>query len=269
MKLSVAIPDSCLSDEKTLEGKTKKISSIARACAIFRVEEINIFKNGGTKNDIFLLIKILKYLETPQYLRKKLYPRSNELKYAGVLAPLKIPSHKPKSDNVKPGDIREGIIVNLKGKQFADVGLEKLVPYRGKEKSGKRLVFQFISSYPDLTVKEILRDEIEEYWGYRVKEKGNLFLFLSQWKGKVLLTSRKGKQLSSSHFSWLRSTDPLLVVFGSPEKGLHEILGGNIHKLQNSKILNFFPNQGTETVRFEEALLGTFSILNLIRSGYL
>jgi len=33
-------------------------------------------------------------------------------------------------------------------------------------------------------------------------------------------------------------------------------------KLQNSKTLNFFPNQATETVRLEEALLGTLSIIN-------
>ena len=61
----------------------------------------------------------------------------------------------------------------------------------------------------------------------------------------------------------------MLVVFGSTEKGIHEILGGNIKKIQNSKIWNFFPNQATETVRLEEAVLGTLSILNIMRTGYI
>ena len=56
--------------------------------------------------------------------------------------------------------------------------------------------------------------------------------------------------------------ESLLVVFGSPEKGVHEIIGGRMNKVQNSKSLNFFPNQATETVRLEEALLGTLAIIN-------
>ena len=67
---------------------------------------------------------------------------------------------------------------------------------------------------------------------------------------------------------FLDSPKPKLIVFGSTEKGLHEFLGGKINSYQNSKILNFFPNQGTETVRLEEALMGTLSILNIARTGY-
>jgi methyltransferase len=53
-----------------------------------------------------------------------------------------------------------------------------------------------------------------------------------------------------------------LVVFGSPEKGVHEIIGGRMNKVQNARSLNFFPDQATETVRLEEALLGTLAIIN-------
>ena len=35
--------------------------------------------------------------------------------------------------------------------------------------------------------------------------------------------------------------------------------------VQNAKSLNFFPDQATETVRLEEALLGTLAIINLQR----
>jgi len=37
--------------------------------------------------------------------------------------------------------------------------------------------------------------------------------------------------------------------------------------IQNAKTLNFFPDQATETVRLEEALLGVLSIINAYRIG--
>ena len=60
---------------------------------------------------------------------------------------------------------------------------------------------------------------------------------------------------------------PTLVVFGSPKKGIHEILG-NIKTIQNYASINFFPNQATETVRLDEAILGTLSILNIFSINY-
>ena len=41
-----------------------------------------------------------------------------------------------------------------------------------------------------------------------------------------------------------------------------KLLVVRMNKVQNSKSLNFFPNQATETVRLEEALLGTLAIIN-------
>jgi predicted SPOUT superfamily RNA methylase MTH1 len=35
--------------------------------------------------------------------------------------------------------------------------------------------------------------------------------------------------------------------------------------VQNAKTLNFFPDQATQTVRLEEALLGTLAIINAQR----
>ena len=44
----------------------------------------------------------------------------------------------------------------------------------------------------------------------------------------------------------------------------YDILGTDIKKVQNSKIFNFFPNQATQTVRLEEAILGILSIINIL-----
>ena len=56
MNLSIAIPDSTLQDESTLLHKTKKVSIIARSCAIFKVNQIFIYKDKGeNKNDYYRL----------------------------------------------------------------------------------------------------------------------------------------------------------------------------------------------------------------------
>ena len=116
---------------------------------------------------------------------------------------------------------------------------------------------------PKFTIKEISREDVKDYWGYKVKERGNLFSTLSSWDGKIILTSKKGKIFSATDMGkFIKSDDPVLLVFGTTNKGIHEILGTDIKKIQNSKILNFFPNQATQTVRLEEAILGTLSIIN-------
>lgn len=265
MKLSVAIPESALSDESLKIDKTRKISVLARACAIFRVDTIYVYQEGNNKQDGNLIVMILKYLETPQFLRKRLFPKMNDLKFAGVLQPLKIPSHitpaNPKKIN--RADVREGIVVSVKGKRFVDVGINQLIPFFGKTSIGKRVTVQFKEGYPKFSVKEITKNEAPYYWGYTVKERANLFSLLNEWKGNIIITSRKGKTVTKEQLAkYMTSDQPTLVAFGSPEKGIHEILGGKMKNVQNAKSLNFFPNQATETVRLEEALIGTLSIIN-------
>ncbi|MBS1268876.1 MAG: hypothetical protein MAG458_01611 [Nitrosopumilus sp.] len=266
MKLSVAIPESSLSDESLKIDKTRKISVLARACSIFKIDTIYVYQEGGNyKQDGNLMVMILKYLETPQFLRRRLFPKMNDLKFAGVLQPLKIPSHITPSNQKKinRGDVREGIVVSVKGKKFVDVGVNQLIQFFGKTAIGKRITVQFKEGYPRLSVKEIEKKEAPTYWGYSVKERSNLFSLLSEWKGNIIITSRKGRTATKEQISkYTTSEKPTLVVFGSPDKGVHEIIGGRMKNVQNAKSLNFFPNQATETVRLEEAILGTLAIIN-------
>ena len=265
MKLSVAIPESSLSDESLKIDKTRKISVLARACAIFKIDTIYVYQEGNNKQDGNLMVMILKYLETPQFLRRRLFSKVNDLKFAGVLQPLRIPSHVTPANpkKISKGDVREGIVVGVKGKRFVDVGINQLIPFYGKTPMGKRVTVQFKEGHPNFSIKEINRSETPDYWGYTVKERSNLFSLLSEWKGNIILTSRKGKTATKEQIAkYTKSDQPTLVVFGSPEKGIHEILGGKMKNVQNAKSLNFFPNQATQTVRLEEALLGTLSIIN-------
>jgi len=266
LNISIAIPNSSLTDESTQLDKSRKISLIARACAIFEIDTIYVYHESGSKSDTSLLVTLLKYLETPQYLRRRLYPKLDELRYVGVMAPLKIPSHAPMIDpkKIQSGDIREGVVFFLKGKKFVDVGIDFAIPYFGKMQSGDRVSVQFKKGHPDFEIKEVTKENIQKYWGYKVKERKNLTEFLSSWDGNIILTSRKGKSITETSLENL-FVQKLLVVFGSPQKGLHDILGSGIKNIQNSKVLNFFPQQATETVRLEEALLGTLSILNIMR----
>ncbi len=266
MKLSIAVPDSCLNDDATNLDKSRKIAGIARACAIFRVGTIYIYEHGASREDRALLLTVLRYMDTPQFLRRRLFPKMNELKYAGVLHPLKIASHTVPADGgrIADGTVRDGIIVKAKGRLFADFGISTLLPYRGGAGVGKRVTARFSTGAPEFRYKEILKDESPEYWGYIVKERGPLSRFLASWEDAIVLTSKRGKAVSVEQIRNYQSmTAPLLVVYGSTDRGIHEILGRSPGSIPNSRVLDFFPGQATETVRLEEAILGTLSMLNL------
>jgi predicted SPOUT superfamily RNA methylase MTH1 len=57
-----------------------------------------------------------------------------------------------------------------------------------------------------------------------------------------------------------------LILFGSPRSGLQEILQEEGTSLENvaNITLNFVPEQGTATVRTEEALYIVLGIINLL-----
>ena len=266
MRFSIAIPDSSLKDEKKHENKTRKIFQIARAAGIFQINNIIIYKDGKEfENDSKLLSMILRYLETPQYFRKHLFPKSGLLQFVGALSPLKIPNQKGVSDakQVKKDDVREGIILASNGKKFVDLGIDHLIPYHGKKEIGKRIIVKIRNGLPNFDIYEIEKNQLKSYWSYNVKHGGTLFSLLSEWKGPKILTSRKSKKVSVEGIKKILSLKgEILVVFGTTDKGIHEILGKKMNNVQNFKSWNFFPEQGTETVRLEEAILGCLSIIN-------
>jgi len=66
------------------------LSKIARFCAINLVDELVIVKDHSFTHrnrefgSIESIAKILQYLETPQYLRKALFPISEDLRSVGI-----------------------------------------------------------------------------------------------------------------------------------------------------------------------------------------
>jgi predicted SPOUT superfamily RNA methylase MTH1 len=269
--LWVAIPDSSLSDEQTKRDKSVKISQFARACSIFRIKRIYIYHDPLSqfkKDDPVLLRTILRYLDTPQYLRKILYPRMHELEFAGILHPIKAPHHKPAQDikTVKAGDVRTGVLAKVKGQLFVEAGLGSLVPFEGTGSEGKKVNVKFISPHPNLRAMEATDLDISEYWGYEVKEVPSVIKMLSSIeKTTTIITSRKGSFFKNNEVKLaerIKNSENVLIVFGAPRHGVHEILAKEGSNAKAEFVINMFPHQATETVRLEEAVLGTLAILN-------
>lgn len=269
--LWVAIPDSALSDEQTKRDKSTKIAQFARACSIFRVKRIYVYHDPLSqfeKDDGILLRTILRYLDTPQYLRKALYPKMSHLEFAGILHPIKAPHHKPAQDikTVKAGDVRTGVIAKVKGQLFVEAGLGSLVPFDGEGFEGKKVNVKFTSPFPKLRAIEATDLDIFEYWGYEVKEVPSVVKLLSSVENTVILvTSRKGTYFKNTEVKLaerIKTAENVLVIFGAPKHGVQEILAKEKSSARPEFLVNMFPNQATETVRLEEAILGTLAILN-------
>lgn len=68
----------------------------------------------------------LEYVETPQYLRKALFPKHPALRFAGLMNPLDTPHHV-RADEWFP--YREGVVINRPSKEgngsWANIGIYK------------------------------------------------------------------------------------------------------------------------------------------------
>ncbi|WP_048058327.1 putative RNA uridine N3 methyltransferase [Pyrococcus yayanosii] len=256
MTWHVFIPDSLLEETHDPKLRAYKVGQIARAAAIFGVEHIWIYRAGG--RDGRFIKTLLEYAETPQYLRKRLFPLMPELRYAGVMPPLQIPSHKPK-ESPRIGEIREGFAYRKGKKLFADIGLDRPALVKGVAQEG-RGTFKVISVKP----LRVVPTKPEGYWGYKVHltrmtlaktlKKANLDV--------VIATSRKGVDVRRADVTLEGDVG---IVFGSPRRGVMEILREFNEDYEFDVILNTIPGQKTKTVRTEEAVLATLAVLNLMR----
>lgn len=277
-KLCVAIPASIVSDVPHLREKTFKIGLIGRALAIFRVDEVIIYPDlpgADQRRDLNFVALILSYMETPQYLRRRLFRIMPELRYVGILPPLRTPHHPTQSrmENLKVGEFREGVVVEMGKREFlVDVGVEKPIPALGTPPSlGARVTVKIVEDGRNPRAKLVSQDEIPIYWGYRVTlSKAPLGRMVRDGSfDMVVATSRWGEPFMRIKDAlldrWWRSRR-VLIAFGSPSQGLWEIVrreGMELRELADF-IVNTVPRQATETVRTEEALYATLAIINLL-----
>ena len=274
-KLSIAIPASLVSDVPHLREKTFKIGLVGRAAAIFRVDEIIVFPDiigFDQSKEANLIAMILSYMETPQYLRKRLFKIKPELRYVGILPPLRTPHHPliNKLKDLTVGEHREGVVVSSAKKGFlVDIGVER--PILISEKGipiNTRVTVKIVDLEPPRAVV-VSCDEIEEYWGYQVVVSNIALgrLVKSRSFDLIVATSKHGvpfmKIMEELVKRWKKSRR-VLVAFGSPTRGLYEIVAQESLKLSEVAdfVINTIPKQGTETVRTEEALYASLAMLN-------
>jgi hypothetical protein len=276
-RVSIALPASFASDTPHLREKTFRIGLVGRVAAIFRVDEVIVYPDMpkvDQTRDADLLASILSYMETPQYLRKRLFKIRPELRYAGVLPPLRTPHH-PLTNRLKGlgiGEHREGVVVSSHAKgSFVDVGVEQPAFILGKRlPPNTRVTVRITQLQKQFLAVLADQEEIGTYWGYRVT--ASKFPFGQLVKRSnfnlVVATSRKGKPLTevidTLKDRW-ETSKRILVAFGAPTQGLYEIVAHERLKLEDvvDFVVNTIPHQGTETVRTEEALYATLALFNM------
>ena len=277
-KLVIAVPASIVSDTPHLRKKTFKIGMIGRAAAVFRVNEVIVFKDRPRQRqnrELKLVSTVLAYMETPQYLRKKLFKITPELRYAGILPPLRTPHHPltGKAENLKLGEFREAAVVSAAEKGvFVDVGVEKpLFIARTRLKVGRRVTVKIVKRGKALEAVLVKPKESREYWGYKVTAyQSPLGQVLKKRKFNLAIaTSRYGKPLREMYRQirqrWIKANE-ILVVFGSPTEGLYEIAEREGLRLDEAVdfVVNTIPEQGTATVRTEEAIFASLALFNFL-----
>jgi len=275
----MAIPSSFVSDTPHLREKTVRVGLLARAASIFRVDEILIYPpapKASLREEEFLR-KILSYLETPQYLRKMVFPLSPDMQYVGVLPPLRTPHHPTPRDNQQRSiTYREGIVVDSeKSWVIVDIGLERKLRIKAHNLDrGRRVTIRIEKSGDGDRYSVISREDVPFYWGYDVvvSEKTLGETLKGRRDELIIITSKYGRPVSEGIRELkkeLGATSKIIVVFGSPQEGIPEILSREqLAPYDLTKIvLNTIPSQGTETVRTEEAVYSTLAILNALESG--
>jgi predicted SPOUT superfamily RNA methylase MTH1 len=276
-RISIAIPASIVADVPSHQLKTYKLGQIARASAIYCINEIFVFADRDfreQKKDSTLICEILQYMETPQYLRRRLFPLTPALRFAGMLPPLNTPNHPTWNQlaQTRNGEYREGVVIKTDSSwSLVDVGLERPLRIFEAIPAGKRRTFRILKESKEVATLELADPSaIQEYWGYKVTE---LRRPLGQFMRKrtfdlYVLTSRLGSPIADyleEVQERLETASSILVAFGSPKEGLKEILAREeLSEKAADFCLNTIPGQGTQSVRTEEAVQATLAIINLL-----
>ena len=270
-ELAIAIPSNILEDCQSLSDKTSKIGLIARAISIFKVTKIHVYKNKGRSDNEFILL-LLRYLVTPQYLRKNLFPIKKELKLAGTLPPLRIPSHTVNRQyNPEIVDIRDGLCTKFDKKlkmSIIDIGLDRYGIINDNIPINEIITVKIISISHQGKYFQLQRIKPVDYWGYDVVFNNSLKDVLTSNDYDIkIITSKFGDDFHSSSKLILdkldeKSHSSIIIAFGSPKTGLMSVLSREKIDKSNLILINLFPDQGVETIRSEEAILAGLSLFN-------
>ncbi|KAF2965860.1 hypothetical protein GQX73_g7749 [Xylaria multiplex] len=191
--VSVAVPGSVLSTCRRDDQRTGVVSHIARALAVFAIDEIVIFDDSpmdsrptnvdpsgytGDVDPCGYLDHLLQYMEMPPFMRRTLLPLHPNLKAAGLMASLDIPSHPHHTDWLPycEGVTTSSAPANGSG-TVVDVGRKEPVTISQDVPPKTRITLQIDEN--DWSIGEPVdpatpRTEGGYYWGYSVRRCNSL-----------------------------------------------------------------------------------------------
>jgi predicted SPOUT superfamily RNA methylase MTH1 len=284
MAVSVLVPSSLTREAEDKREATRKLGTVARAAAIFRVDRLTVFPDpdGEGKWGSGFVETVLRYAATPPYLRKEVWDRRDELEFAGVLPPLRV-APRTGSGSEGSGSSKQGIVteVGADGRVRVNCGLQHPVslpvPSGMEVGQGERVTVRVSSREP---VRAKIVDEPPR--GFDVDAADLDSALVRDDAGLAIAASRHGETLDVDRLGRLvettRSDDAsprdgepgMTVAFGAPERGLPEMFGsdpevtGETDETARFDLwLNTIPDQGSEVVRTEEAVLATLACLTL------
>ncbi|MEM4748524.1 MAG: putative RNA uridine N3 methyltransferase [Thermosphaera sp.] len=260
-EVSVAIPTSILQVESTLLLKTLRVHQVARTLSIFGVSTAVFyrdFETGEQEHEEYaeLIRRQWSFFFTPPYLRRRLVPIHPLLRHVGMLPPIRL-SWFDAPRELEPGDERVAFIAKSKRGFKAHVDSSRVFKAVGDCREGFSVVR--VSS-PESGVVECLDKEF--YRGPRLVFKNSLKQVYEDSAGfKIIATSRYGRVPGVDDLFALGMHERVLIVFGSPRRGLHEMARAEgIGEL--GEVWNTVPGQLVKTVRTEEALIITLGLVN-------
>ncbi len=275
--ITVALPASILSILPSLREKTFIVGVIARVLSIFRVNKLIVYRDKDSrKRDIIIFKEIINYVLTPPYLRRILIKKKPILRYVGLIRPLQIPSHIVSLKPVE-GEYREGVVIKVKNETVqVDIGLANPILIRIDKTHAfrkKQRVIVFIEKTNPLRARIIGdKNRVDVYLGFDFKISNSIIGIINEFKDKkkiIIATSKYGKYIGDIKdliSKDLDAVNDILILFGGPRKGLYEIFADEGLRLEDSVdyIVNFVRNQGTKTIRTEEALPIVLSVIDFL-----
>jgi len=273
--LAVVIPSSYATQSKNNQIYTFRVGLLARACSIFRVDKIFIYLIEDSlkeRKNARKLVNILKYIQTPQYLRKYLFKKSKNLIDVGVVPPLGVPAH-PKRDETKL-KFRFGYVIRSEDNGFSlDAGLSKYVFVKERSLKMHELYLLKITRKKGRYFGRVVAPQsVPYYLVYDIHLRNEILdealSYLKSKKYYIIGTSRHGKsivEMQSILLNQIKDQRKIAIVFGGPKLGIFDIITDteNISSYFDI-ILNFIPKQGVRIVHADEAIFSVLSILNVL-----
>jgi predicted SPOUT superfamily RNA methylase MTH1 len=262
-EIDVAVPTSILRVESTLLLKTLRIHQVARILGIFGVSRIFFYRDFETDPSTHreyagLIRKQWEYFFTPPYLRRRLVPRNPLLKHVGMLPPIRLEWFDVPR-RLKPGDERVGYVFKEGGGFKVYVDSSRVFNAVGECREGLGVI-RIVD--PGEKMAECV-DKVF-YKGPEPRFADSFKQLLEESRGaRIVATSRYGRVPGFEDLSALSSSNRVLILFGSPSRGLHDIAGAEGFRLEElGDVWNTVPGQRVKTVRTEEALIITLGLVN-------